>query len=254
MTSSGKDPMERILKATAQERMEQDRQRDAAFLQRMQYQIRRGESPKPAGGGVRRRRQWTPVYVAAAAALLLLVTSILLFLPGDHGRSGLIYQEGDVEFHVTDLGARFTSGSGGRFVYALTNGRGEIFVDEGCEILVTPSGELHLERGHIWVHVNRIGEGVVIRTPDGMVTVIGTLFSVEVGEVTSVRVARGGVRITVGEAGLTLGGGESSSFGDGIEGLQKTTSHVEPPDWVWELADMAVPHEWRESFPSGSPH
>lgn len=254
------DPVEELLRRATAEDREQSAGRDAAFLRRLEGRIRAagerdgGRRAAPLPVRPPRRRLLLPASVAAAAAVL--VAFLLLFLPGRGPEpDGIVYREGRVDVAATGAGERITAGEGSGYVYTQAGGAVKLFVGGPSELLVIGREKIRLDQGTVWVHV--IGsrqEGFIVETPGGSITVLGTLFSVAVNGGTTVGVARGRVEVHADGAGAVVSAGRTVHFGGDAVAILEGPPAGGPPEWVWRLADRAAGHDWREIYPSGSPH
>lgn len=162
---------------------------------------------------VARHTQWVPV---AAAAVLVFVTILLRFsFPEDKSRgagsfAGVVTQasgsvtridDGKTDrggVHVNSFvrsGDRFETGPGTTLMLAL-QGPTYVKLNEKTRLKVDDSRKLSLEQGWIWVDVGRDGSLFKVATPNGLITVFGTVFSVIARDnETTVTVERGRVQV-----------------------------------------------------------
>lgn len=245
------EPVEELLRAAAAHDREVASGRDAAFLRRMERRLREEPAPPVAKAPPR----WNVLLPAGALAAAVLVVAVFVFLPGRRGPAdGLLHGEGGVQLLAVNGGERVVSDEEGRFIYLLGGGAVSLFGGGGSDLLVIGPGRIQLDRGEIWVHVVGGAQGFAVETPGGTIAVVGTLFSVAVADQTIVRVTRGAVEARVEGSTTVLGAGQSATFGGDAVGIQEGPAAGEPPRWVWELADRAAAFDWRETYPSGSPH
>lgn len=92
-------------------------------------------------------------------------------------------------------GDRFETAAGSGMMLSVA-GPTRIKLGENTRVQVNDPRNLTLERGQVWLDVGRDGRLFKVRTPRGLVTVFGTVFSVVVqNDETTVTVERGGVQV-----------------------------------------------------------
>ncbi len=201
----------------------------------------------------RRRQRWL-----AAAAALVAITGGLLWLGARHesvvppADATLLAVRGDVTVAAAHpqrfivAGSRLPRGTIVRtrkdgFVL-MTVAEESLRVGPDSRLQIGSGGHVRLSNGRIYVETSGPGGGppLIVRTPFGRVSHLGTQFQVVVGSTgMAVSVRSGHVRVT--ESGgraerLTLGEGVEVRRGGGVERIA-----IKPygPEWAW--ADSLVP-------------
>jgi hypothetical protein len=163
-------------------------------------------------GAFGRMRAWVPVF----APMLVVVLGLVLWAswsgnePATERRAGMVLlQQGPVtsstdarpqrrNVHLSDrisAPVRYETGHDGGLIMGL-EGNSEIRVFEDTRVKVYGAREFRLESGSVHCSVGKGGRYFRVSTPDGLITVFGTVFGVEVLEdSTRVTVVKGEVQV-----------------------------------------------------------
>ena len=129
-------------------------------------------------------------------------------------------------------GDRFETGEGTRMMLSLA-GPTVVKLEENTRLKVTDARRVSVEEGTIWLDVAQDGRLFIVTTPAGLVTVFGTVFSVQVkGGRTTVIVENGYVQVESGEHLYQLHGNQRVV-------VSLTEAPIGPVD-----VDAAEVHRW----------
>jgi hypothetical protein len=206
----------------------------------------------------RRRVAWMAASLAACLALFLSipalhqepeVTSNPPLATVSRRQGAVIIDPGIVDLGSPGRlgrGASIATGPTGRVSLALAEEGGSLRFDSLSRARLQSSRSIVLERGALYYDSEDDGRGIVVFTPLGEVTDIGTRFEVrlrgDAGQSPQllVRVREGEVAARTEEGEIRLRGGTELVLGaDGTEHLGTVKPHA--PEWRWAVEVASVP-------------
>lgn len=133
------------------------------------------------------------------------------------------------------VGEVVSTSEAGRAALRLASGH-SIRLDVGTRVRFGAAGELTLDRGALYVDSGPAGgdeRGVIVRTPLGQVTEMGTQFEVRLaGDGVRVRVREGAVVVARSDETFdAAAGGELTVLGNGA--VERGTVALHGPEWAW---------------------
>ena len=178
------------------------------------------------GGPLGRIRRWLPMLAPALVTVLGLVlwgawpsestslhqAGMVLF------RSGAAFKSSDFELRgrnvrtgeCVNASMRYATGQNGALILGL-NGNSEIRVFNDTRLKVLGSREFRLESGSVHCDIGKGSRYFRISTPDGLITVFGTVFTVRIiDDATQVTVIRGEVQVENEKAFTVLVDGQQT--------------------------------------------
>ncbi len=195
-------------------------------------------------GAFGRMRAWLPVF----APMLVVVLGIVLWAswsgndPAPERTAGMVLlQRGPVSsstdsapqrrnVHSSDrvsAPVRYETGHDGELVLGL-DGNSEIRVFPDARIKVYNAREFRLESGSVHCSVGQSDRYFRISTPDGLITVFGTVFGIDVlPDSTQVTVVKGEVQVENGNTFNVLEAGEQTQVAPDTKVLATTKVNVE---------------------------
>ncbi len=133
---------------------------------------------------------------------------------------------------------RYETGSDGGLVMGL-EGNSEIRMFSDARVKVCGARELRLESGSIHCSVGKGERYFRVSTPDGLITVFGTVFSIDVlSDSTLVAVVKGEVQVENANTFIVLGDGEQTEVAPDLKVLTSTKVNV---DELTARADKLTP-------------
>jgi len=233
---------------------------------------RRAKHPE-AHGPFGRMRAWIPVF----APMLVVVFGLVLVLwavwpddePAAERNAGIVLMQRNQVALSTDselrrrnvhagdrIGTlmRYETGPAGALILGL-NGNSEIRVFEDTRVKVRSARELRLESGSIHCSVGKGERYFRVSTPDGLITVFGTVFGIDVlKDSTQVTVVEGEVQVENENAFTVLRNGEQTHLTPDVKVL--TVAKVNVDGLVARAAALCADPAAAETFhasPLGQP-
>lgn len=150
--------------------------------------------------------------------------------------------------HPVETGTRYETGTGQGAVFGLRDGS-RISLLEQSSLTIIGHREIALNSGRAWFDITHNGDRFRVKTPDGLITVMGTTFGVAVEEGrTKVTVINGLVQVENVGSFVLLSRDEQTEMGTAVSSLTVRKNPADVAAWREKIlsmqVDRRVENEW----------
>jgi len=171
-----------------------------------------------------------------SAGIILGVAKGVTAIQGNEGASVRVAKAS----YPLETGGRYETGSGEGAVLGLRDGS-RISLLERSSLTIISGREIALNSGHACFDITHNGERFRVKTPDGLITVMGTLFGVAVDQGrTTVTVINGLVQVENAQSFVLLSRDEQTEMGAAITTLTVRKNPADVAAWREKVQSLGV--------------